>query len=67
MDPEKASKYIKEEIALLEKEQEILDKQIESWKKLLKQKVQEFNKKNPEFELILNDDGIIANLSEIYA
>ena len=67
MNPEDASKYIKEEIELLEKEQKILEKQIKTWKTLMKEKVEEFNEKYPEFEIKLTDDGEIANLAEIYA
>ena len=69
LDPESASKYIKEEIALLEEEQKILEEQIKTWKGLLKTKVQEFNQEYADelgFDLTLNDDGEIANLSEIY-
>ena len=69
LDPEAASQYIKEEIALLEEEQKILEEQIKTWKGLLKTKVQEFNQEYADelgFDLTLNDDGEIANLSEIY-
>jgi len=67
LNPEDASKYIKEEIELLEEEQKILEDQIKTWKKLLKEKVKEFNAKHPEFEIKLTDDGEIANLSDLYA
>ena len=63
-NPEDAAKYIQEEIDLLKGEQDILEDQIKSWKKLLKLKVEEFNKKHPEFEIKLTDDGEIANASE---
>ena len=69
LSPDEASKYIKEEIALLEEEQKILEEQIKTWKSLLKTKVQEFNQEYADelgFDLTLNDDGEIANLSEIY-
>ncbi len=65
-NPEDAAKYIQEEIKLLEEEQDILEDQIKSWKKLLKLKVEEFNKKHPEFEIKLTDDGEIANASELW-
>ena len=64
--PEDAQKYIKEEIELLEEEQDILEDQIKSWKKLLKLKVEEFNKNHPEFEIKLDDNGEIANASELW-
>ncbi len=65
-NPEDAAKYIQEEIDLLKEEQDILEDQIKSWKKLLKLKVEEFNKKHPEFEIKLTDDGEIANASELW-
>ena len=65
-NPEDAQKYIKEEIELLEEEQGILEDQIKSWKKLLKLKVEEFNKNHPEFEIKLDDNGEIANASELW-
>lgn len=65
-NPEDAAKYIQEEIDLLEEEQDILEDQIKSWKKLLKLKVEEFNKEHPEFEIKLTDDGEIANASELW-
>lgn len=65
-NPEDAAKYIQEEIDLLKEEQDILDDQIKSWKKLLKLKVEEFNKEHPEFEIKLTDDGEIANASELW-
>lgn len=65
-NPDDAAKYIKEEIDLLEEEQDILEDQIKSWKKLLKLKVEEFNKDHPEFEIKLTDDGEIANASELW-
>lgn len=65
-NPEDSAKYIQEEIKLLEEEQDILEDQIKSWKKLLKLKVEEFNKENPEFEIKLTDDGEIANASELW-
>ena len=65
-NPEDGAKYIQEEIKLLEEEQDILEDQIKSWKKLLKLKVEEFNKKHPEFEIKLTDDGEIANASELW-
>lgn len=65
-NPEDSAKYIQEEIKLLKEEQDILEDQIKSWKKLLKLKVEEFNKKNPEFEIKLTDDGEIANASELW-
>lgn len=65
-NPEDSAKYIQEEIKLLEEEQDILEDQIKSWKKLLKLKVEEFNKKHPEFEIKLTDDGEIANASELW-
>ena len=65
-NPEDSAKYIQEEIKLLEEEQDILDDQIKSWKKLLKLKVEEFNKEHPEFEIKLTDDGEIANASELW-
>ena len=65
-NPEEAAKYIQEEIDLLEEEQGILEDQIKSWKKLLKLKVEEFNKEHPEFEIKLTDDGEIANASELW-
>lgn len=65
-NPEDAAKYIQEEIDLLEEEQDILEDQIKSWKKLLKVKVEEFNKDHPEFEIKLTDDGEIANASELW-
>ena len=65
-NPEDAAKYIQEEIDLLKEEQDILEDQIKSWKKLLKLKVEEFNKKYPEFEIKLTDDGEIANASELW-
>ena len=64
-NPEDSAKYIQEEIKLLEEEQDILEDQIKSWKKLLKLKVEEFNKEHPEFEIKLTDDGEIANASEL--
>lgn len=65
-NPEDSAKYIQEEIKLLEEEQDILEDQIKSWKKLLKLKVEEFNKEHPEFEIKLTDDGEIANASELW-
>lgn len=65
-NPEDSAKYIQEEIKLLEEEQDILEDQIKSWKKLLKLKVEEFNKDHPEFEIKLTDDGEIANASELW-
>ena len=65
-NPEDSAKYIQEEIKLLKEEQDILEDQIKSWKKLLKLKVEEFNKENPEFEIKLTDDGEIANASELW-
>lgn len=65
-NPEDAAKYIQEEIDLLKEEQDILEDQIKSWKKLLKLKVEEFNKKHPEFEIKLTDNGEIANASELW-
>ena len=65
-NPEDSAKYIQEEIKLLEEEQDILQDQIKSWKKLLKLKVEEFNKEHPEFEIKLTDDGEIANASELW-
>lgn len=65
-NPEDSAKYIQEEIKLLKEEQDILEDQIKSWKKLLKLKVEEFNKKHPEFEIKLTDDGEIANASELW-
>ena len=65
-NPEDSAKYIQEEIKLLKEEQDILEDQIKSWKKLLKLKVEEFNKENPEFEIKLSDDGEIANASELW-
>ena len=65
-NPEDGAKYIQEEIKLLEEEQDILEDQIKSWKKLLKLKVEEFNKEHPEFEIKLTDDGEIANASELW-
>lgn len=65
-NPEDSAKYIQEEIKLLEEEQNILEDQIKSWKKLLKLKVEEFNKEHPEFEIKLTDDGEIANASELW-
>lgn len=65
-NPEDSAKYIQEEIKLLKEEQDILEDQIKSWKKLLKLKVKEFNKENPEFEIKLTDDGEIANASELW-
>lgn len=65
-NPEDSAKYIQEEIKLLEEEQDILEDQIKSWKKLLKLKVKEFNKDYPEFEIKLTDDGEIANASELW-
>ena len=65
-NPEDAAKYIQEEIDLLKEEQDILEDQIKSWKQLLKLKVEEFNKKHPEFEIKLTDDGEIANASELW-
>lgn len=65
-NPEDSAKYIQEEIKLLEEEQGILEDQIKSWKKLLKLKVEEFNKEHPEFEIKLTDDGEIANASELW-
>lgn len=65
-NPEDSAKYIQEEIKLLEEEQDILEDQIKSWKKLLKVKVEEFNKDHPEFEIKLTDDGEIANASELW-
>lgn len=65
-NPEDSAKYIQEEIDLLEEEQDILEDQIKSWKKLLKLKVEEFNKEHPEFEIKLTDDGEIANASELW-
>lgn len=65
-NPEDSAKYIQEEIKLLKEEQDILEDQVKSWKKLLKLKVEEFNKENPEFEIKLTDDGEIANASELW-
>lgn len=65
-NPEDSAKYIQEEIKLLKEEQDILEDQIKSWKKLLKLKVEEFNKEHPEFEIKLTDDGEIANASELW-
>lgn len=65
-NPEDAQKYIKEEIDLLEEEQQLLEQQIKSWKTLLKTKVQEFNAKHPELEITLDDKGEIANASELW-
>lgn len=65
-NPEDAQKYIKEEIDLLEEEQQLLEEQIKSWKTLLKTKVQEFNAKHPELEIALDDNGEIANASELW-
>ena len=65
-NPEDAQKYIKEEIDLLEEEQQLLEEQIKSWKTLLKTKVQEFNAKHPELEITLDDNGEIANASELW-
>lgn len=65
-NPEDSAKYIQEEIKLLEEEQGILEDQIKSWKKLLKLKVEEFNKDHPEFEIKLTDEGEIANASELW-
>lgn len=65
-NPEDSAKYIQEEIKLLEEERDILEDQIKSWKKLLKLKVEEFNKDHPEFEIKLTDDGEIANASELW-
>lgn len=65
-NPEDSAKYIQEEIKLLEEEQDIIEDQIKSWKKLLKLKVEEFNKDHPEFEIKLTDDGEIANASELW-
>ena len=65
-NPEDSAKYIEEEIDLLKEEQKILEEQIKSWKKLLKIKVEEFNKEYPEFEIKLDDNGEIANASELW-
>ena len=66
MAPDKAGKYIQQEIDLLEKEQKILEKQIKTWQKLLKQKVQEFESKHPGFDIVLTDEGEIANISALW-
>lgn len=65
-NPEDNAKYIKEEIELLEEEQQILEEQIKSWKTLLKTKVQEYNAKHPELKITLDDNGEIANASELW-
>lgn len=65
-NPEDNAKYIKEEINLLEEEQQILEEQIKSWKTLLKTKVQEYNAKHPELKITLDDNGEIANASELW-
>ena len=65
-NPEDNAKYIKEEIDLLEEEQQILEEQIKSWKTLLKTKVQEYNAKHPELKITLDDNGEIANASELW-
>lgn len=72
LNPEDASKYYQEEIDLIEEENELLEEQIGMYKEQLPEAVEDFNslvrsKGFGEFQLVLNDDGTIANLDAVLA
>lgn len=72
LNPEDASKYYQEEIDLIEEENELLEEQIDMYKEQLPEAVEDFNslvrsKGFGEFQLILNDDGTVANLDSVLA
>ena len=66
--PDAQHDAIMKEIELLEEQQKILEEQTDQWKELMKAKVEAFNDKYASmgFEIELTDDGMIANLSELY-
>lgn len=66
--PDAQHDAIMREIELLEEQQKILEEQTDQWKELMKAKVEAFNDKYASmgFEIELTDDGMIANLSELY-
>lgn len=72
LNPEDASKYYQEEIDLIEEENELLEEQIDMYKEQLPEAVEEFNdlvrsKGFGQFQLVLNDDGTVANLDAVLA
>ena len=72
LDPEEASKYYQEEIEMIEEENKLLEEQIDMYKEQLPDAVEDFNslvrsKGFGEFQLVLNDDGTIANLDAVLA
>ena len=72
LNPEDASKYYQEEIDLIEEENELLEEQIDMYKEQLPEAVEDFNslvrsKGFGEFQLVLNDDGTVANLDAVLA